>query len=62
MMYREHHHQGSAPYVVINQKRQSTGSQIKSNLILEEILEEGIIVRYKTHRFKMYALSSWINM
>jgi general secretion pathway protein B len=48
--------------VVINGKAHRTGATVVPNLMLEEIVIDGIILRYKQTRFKLRALNSWINM
>lgn len=59
LMYREHNYPNN---VMLNNKLISKGQQIDSNLYLEEILVDGIIVRYGNRKFKMPRLNSWVNM
>ena len=60
LSYTEHNpSQGS---VRINRKTLTTGSALSQDLILEEIRADGVIMRFKGHRFKLGAYSSWVNM
>ncbi|VUD56772.1 hypothetical protein TDB9533_02391 [Thalassocella blandensis] len=59
LMYREHHYPNN---VMLNKKVVSKGQQIEPNLYLEEILVDGIILRYEKRKFKMPRLNSWVNM
>ncbi len=63
IMYSDHQYSpGGASSVTLNKSTYSKGQQIGSQLFLEEIVEDGIVVRHRTLRFKMMAFNSWINM
>lgn len=59
IMYREHHYPNT---VVMNKKTLRKGQMVEANLYVEEILQDGVIMRYKTFKFKMPRLNSWVNM
>lgn len=61
--YQRHDYRnGDASRVVINGKELRAGQQVASDLKLERIEEDGAIMRYQGHRFKLRALNSWVNM
>jgi hypothetical protein len=49
-------------YVVINGTKRKRGQKIEKELVLDGVLQDGIILRYQNQLFKMPALNSWINM
>lgn len=53
---------GAGSTVVLNKKTLSYGDQVIPELYIKDILEDGIVLRYKTHQFKLKALSSWVNI
>ncbi|WP_347330993.1 general secretion pathway protein GspB [Marinimicrobium locisalis] len=61
--YQRHdYREGAASRVVINGKELRAGQQVASDLKLERIEEDGAILRYQGHQFKLRALNSWVNM
>jgi len=65
LMYVGHDYlEGSRPSVVINGQRYYEGQELVAelNLSLERIEQQGIILRLDRHRFRLRALSSWVNM
>ncbi len=48
--------------VVINGEQRRAGQQLANNLRLEEILADGVVLSFEGRRFKLPALSSWVNM
>ena len=59
--YLEHHYKKSNSYVIINGKRLNKGGNIENNLKIVEIMEDGIILEFKSKQFRHPALSSWVN-
>lgn len=62
IMYREHNYRDNPPSVLLNSKNITRGQMVEPNLYLEEILQDGIILRYENNKFKMPRLNSWVNM
>lgn len=63
LMYAAHDYlEGSRPSVVFNGQRYYEGQTLERGLRLERIEEDGVIIRVDDHRFKLRALSSWVNM
>ena len=61
--YSEHNYvENGRSTVTINGSRFKKGDRVASDLILEMILADGILLKYKSSVFKMQALNSWINM
>ena len=61
--YSEHNYEENGrSTVTINGSRFKKGDRVASDLILEMILADGILLKYKSSVFKMKALNSWINM
>lgn len=63
--YQGHQYQegsASANRVTINQREYREGSQIGSQLRVERIEEDGVVLSFKGQKFKLQALNSWINM
>lgn len=63
IMYAEHHYgsDAAAHRVVINGANHRAGSQLGQGLVLEEILRDGVVLRYQSQTFKLEALNSWVN-
>ena len=55
-------HNPSSGSVRINGKTLTVGSALSDDLILEEIRQDGVILRFKGYRFVLGAFSSWVNM
>ncbi len=47
--------------VIINKKTLRNGQEISPGLIIDRVASDGIIVQYQGVRFKLNALSSWVN-
>ncbi|WP_086931231.1 general secretion pathway protein GspB [Agarilytica rhodophyticola] len=62
IMYSVHNYNASRSSVTLNNKKRSKGQLVSGQLYIEEILKDGVILRYKGHKFKMAALSSWVNL
>lgn len=62
IMYTAHEYTNRSASVTLNKKARRVGEQIAAGLTLDEILEDGIVLKYNTMRFKMKALNSWVNM
>ncbi len=61
--YSSHHYDGAGrSYVVINGEQKRAGQQLEQSLRLEEILADGVVLSFEGRRFKLPALSSWVNM
>ena len=49
--------------VVINGETRGVGNQVaRGQFVIEDILEDGVVLRYGDQRFKLPALSGWVNM
>lgn len=59
---RHHYDETGRSYVVINGERKHAGQQLEPSLQLEEILNDGVVLSFEGRRFKLPALSSWVNM
>ncbi len=62
IMYTAHNYDENGASVTLNKTTYRKGQQIGSELFLEEIVEDGIVIRHRNLRFKMTALNSWVNM
>ncbi len=62
LMYTEHNYSKNSASVVLNNVTRQTGQAIADHLTLEAIVEDGIVLQYKTMRFKVVAYNSWVNM
>lgn len=62
LMYSQHNAQFGNRSVVINNATHRAGAQLTTGLVLEEVLSDGIILRYQDKRFKLKALNSWVNL
>jgi len=61
--YQEHHYQpGGGSWVRLNRERKRVGDQLNSDLRIESIDEEGLVLNYRGRSFRLRALNSWINM
>jgi general secretion pathway protein B len=48
--------------VVLNGQPRRTGNQVGGQLNLDEIYVDGVLLRFREHRFKLRALNNWVNM
>lgn len=47
--------------VIINKKTLRNGQEISPGMVIERVASDGIVVQYQGMRFKLNALSSWVN-
>ena len=59
LMYADH--QYSEGYVIINKKKRFVGDEAAKGVTLEEMFEDGATFSFNGTRFKLGALSSWVN-
>lgn len=62
LMYREHVVDGPSSFVTLNSNKRQKGQLVAEGIYLEEILPDGIVLRFGSEKFKMKALNSWVNM
>lgn len=64
LMYSKHRYdpQVAGRSVVINGTTYRAGARIAPDLVVEDILRDGILLRYQNQPFKMKALNSWVNL
>ena len=63
IIYSQHNFTGDgASNVVLNGQPRRVGNQVGGQLNLEEIYVDGILLRFREHRFKLRALNNWVNM
>ena len=63
ILYTVHHYEANPAnrLVEINNSTFRTAGTIAEGLVLEEILSDGVILRFRSQRFKLPALNSWVN-
>lgn len=62
ILYSEHQYSARNASVTLNSSKRKRGSQVAPDIYIDRILKDGVILRYKQEKFKMRALSSWVNM
>ncbi|SMF34685.1 general secretion pathway protein B [Alteromonadaceae bacterium Bs31] len=63
LTYSEHNYKpNNQGHIIINGLTLKRGDRINPELMVDNILEDGVILRYKAEGFALQALSSWINM
>jgi cytoskeletal protein RodZ len=62
LTYSEHHYDGDNSNVKINGHIFHVNDQIANGIVIDRILEDGMILNIENHPFKMRAMNSWINM
>lgn len=63
IIYSQHNFTGDgASNVVLNGQARRPGNQVGGELNLEEIYVDGILLRFREHRFKLRAMNNWVNM
>lgn len=61
--YQAHQYRGGqGSTVTINQREYRTGDRVATDLRIERIEEDGVVLTFKGQSFKLQALNSWINM
>lgn len=60
--YSEHHYNANGGSVMINGIIRHVDDQPANGLVIDKILEDGMILHYDNYSFKMRALNSWVNM
>lgn len=60
--YSEHNYNSNGGSVKINGNIHHTNDQLTSGLVIDKILEDGMILHVDNYSFKMRALNSWVNM
>lgn len=60
MMYTEHNYARKS--VTINGKEYREKNTITKDLVIEKVLEDGLILKYQQYTFKMRAYNNWINL
>lgn len=63
IMYTRHKYRSEGDsFVRLNNVEFRQGQQVAEKLYIEEVLRDGIVLRYNNRKFKMKALNSWVNM
>ena len=63
IIYSQHNFTGDGTSnVVLNGQPRRKGNQVGGQLSLEEIYVDGVLLRFREHRFKLRALNNWVNM
>lgn len=60
--YSEHNYNSNGGSVKINGNIQHANEQLAGGVVIDKILEDGMILHVDNYSFKMRALNSWINM
>lgn len=60
--YTEHHYSVTGGNVVINGQIKHQADSMVPGVVIEKILEDGLILHSENYSFKMRALNSWVNM
>ncbi|RYZ78887.1 MAG: hypothetical protein EOO68_39680, partial [Moraxellaceae bacterium] len=60
--YTEHNYNVNGGNVVINGNVKHINDQLSNGLVIDKILEDGMILHFENYAFKMRALNSWVNM
>lgn len=60
--YSEHNPGENGGSVVINGAVKHPNEQIVNGVVIDKILDDGLILHFETYAFKMRALNSWVNM
>ncbi|HWV14958.1 MAG TPA: general secretion pathway protein GspB [Cellvibrio sp.] len=62
LKYSEHNFNNNGGSVVINGLVRHANEQVTEGLVIDKILEDGIILHFETYSFKMRAMNNWVNM
>jgi len=60
--YSEHNYNNAGGSVKINGEIKHVNDQLATGLVIDKILEDGMILHIDNYSFKMRALNSWVNM
>ena len=60
--YSEHNFNNVGGSVKINGEIKHVNDQLAQGLVIDKILEDGMILHLDNYSFKMRALNSWVNM
>ncbi len=59
LMYNKHDY--AQGFVIINKKRYHEGETLAAGVVLEDLLADGVLLRFSDRAFKLSAESSWVN-
>lgn len=60
--YSEHNYTVNGASVKINGEIKHVNDQLPSGIVIDKILEDGMILHIENYSFKMRAMNSWVNM
>ncbi|GGY75354.1 hypothetical protein GCM10011613_21080 [Cellvibrio zantedeschiae] len=60
--YSEHNYNSNGGSVKINGTIHHANDQLSNGLVIDKILEDGMVLHIENYSFKMRALNSWVNM
>ncbi len=60
--YSEHNYNANGGSVKINGEIKHVNEQLPSGIVIDKILEDGMILHIDNYSFKMRAMNSWVNM
>lgn len=60
--YSEHNYSANGASVKINGEIKHVNDQLPSGIVIDKILEDGMILHIDNYSFKMRAMNSWVNM
>jgi len=62
LKYSEHNYNNNGGNVVINGVIKHVNDQLSDGLVIDKILEDGMILHFENYSFKMRAMNTWLNM
>ena len=62
LKYSEHNYNSNGGSVVINGIVRHANDQLIDGLVIDRILEDGMILHFENYSFKMRAMNTWVNM
>lgn len=62
LKYSEHNYNANGGSVVINGIVRHANDQLIEGLVIDKILEDGMILHFENYSFKMRAMNTWVNM
>jgi hypothetical protein len=60
--YSEHNYTPDGGSVKINGEVKQVNDQLPNGIVIDQILEDGMILHIDNYSFKMRAMNSWVNM